>query len=241
MTSAIGPFAINSSFISSASGLKTIVRIHNTNTGNLINATFPVFEGQAVADGDFAIDGVSGTGAKIELAFVNPAGSKTGMLLPTGNAVEVFDGVPATCIDVANPCVFVQANNFSIPGSILPEALEAHPTLLARLDRIRRQASAAMGLSTDEASTPPSTPKIAMISSPSSHPLVSGQTLSESSVDLVIRAISVGQPHRAVPITVALAIASAAKVKGSLVESMMRNQDSVHPDGLTLGHASGTL
>lgn len=49
------------------------VRIHNTNTGKIIHATFPVVDGEAAAEGDFAIDGVAGTGAKIELAFLDPA------------------------------------------------------------------------------------------------------------------------------------------------------------------------
>jgi 2-methylaconitate cis-trans-isomerase PrpF len=49
------------------------VRIHNTNTGKIIHSTFPVIDGEAASEGSFAIDGVAGTGAKIELAFMNPA------------------------------------------------------------------------------------------------------------------------------------------------------------------------
>lgn len=72
MTSAIGPFAIDSGLVEGAEGINT-VRIYNTNTGKLIHSTFPVVEGEAASSGTFAIDGVAGTAAKIELAFINPA------------------------------------------------------------------------------------------------------------------------------------------------------------------------
>jgi 2-methylaconitate cis-trans-isomerase PrpF len=72
MTSAIGPFAVDSGLVEGKDGSNT-VRIHNTNTGKIIHSTFPVVEGEAVSNGSFAIDGVGGTAAKIELAFINPA------------------------------------------------------------------------------------------------------------------------------------------------------------------------
>ena len=52
---------------------KVTVRIHNTNTRKIIHSTFSVVDGEAASNGDFAIDGVAGTAAKIELSFVNPA------------------------------------------------------------------------------------------------------------------------------------------------------------------------
>jgi 2-methylaconitate cis-trans-isomerase PrpF len=73
MTSAIGPFAIDTGMIEAEGDTDATVRIHNTNTGKIIHSTFPVVEGEAVSQGTFAIDGVAGTAAKIELAFINPA------------------------------------------------------------------------------------------------------------------------------------------------------------------------
>ncbi|KAH9224850.1 PrpF protein [Leptodontidium sp. 2 PMI_412] len=242
MTSAIGPFAIDSGLVQPPLGGagEVTIRIHNTNTGKIIHSTFPVTEGEAAAYGDFAIDGVSGTAAKIELAFINPAGSKTGKLLPTGNVVDNFDGVDATCIDAGNPCVFIQAKDMGVDGTILPDDIDAHPTLLKRLDSIRRQASVAMELSKDPASTPGSIPKIAMVSPPTSHTLLSGETIQDGEVDLVIRALSVGQPHRAVPITVAMATAAAANLEGSTVWRNVE-RERVDADGITLGHSSGKI
>ncbi len=71
-------------------------------------STFPVADGRAVFEGDFAIDGVSGHGAKVKLDFVDPEGAKTGKALPTGNAidrlhVDGFGDIEASLIDVTNP------------------------------------------------------------------------------------------------------------------------------------------
>ena len=154
--------------------------------------------------------------------------------------MDTFDEVDATCIDAGNPCVFIQASDIEMDGTILPDQIETHPTLLAKLESIRRKASVAMGLSQDEASTPGSIPKIAMISKSKAHTLLSGDCINGSTIDLVVRALSVGQPHRAVPITVALAVAAAANLNGSTVHQNV-SSERVDPDGITLGHSSGKI
>jgi len=73
MTSAIGPFAIDTGLVPAIEDEMVTVRIHNTNTGKIIHSTFPVVNGEAVADGTFAIDGVAGTAARIDLSFIHPA------------------------------------------------------------------------------------------------------------------------------------------------------------------------
>ncbi|KAH8811624.1 PrpF protein [Xylogone sp. PMI_703] len=244
MTSAVGAFAVDSGLfgvdVSSTEERDVTVRIHNTNTGKIIHSTFPVAGGEAVASGDFAIDGVAGTAARVKLAFINPAGSKTGKLLPTGNVTDVLDGVRATCIDAGNPCVFINAESLGVDGRILPDEVDAHPTLLGQLDSIRRKAAVAMGICKDEASTPGSIPKIAMVSPAKSYRMLSGETIQENEVDLVVRALSVGQPHRAVPITVAMAIAAAANLKGSTVNEVV-SENRTDAEGITLGHSSGRI
>lgn len=168
------------------------------------------------------------------------SGSKTGHLLPTGNITDIVDGVRATCIDVGNPCVFIEAKDVNVDGTILPDAVDTHPTLLLRLEAIRRKASVAMGLSRDEASAPNSIPKIAMVSKSKTHQLLSGEDIQQGKIDLVVRALSVGQPHRAIPITVALAIAAAANLKGSTVYNNV-STTRVESEGLTIGHSSGKI
>jgi 2-methylaconitate cis-trans-isomerase PrpF len=240
MTSAIGPFAVDTGIVSRPQDGEASVMIMNTNTNKLIRATFPVENGEAVADGDFAIDGVAGNASKIKLAFLNPAGAKTGKTLPTGNVTDTFDGITATCIDVGNPAVFVPASELNIPGTILADEIEAHPTLLKQLDSIRRQAAVAMGMAKSTSEASGVIPRISMVSPPQAHVLLSGEKMDDQSCDLVVRAISVGQPHRAVPITVALALAVASRLEGSVVNACT-SKTPVDADGVTLGHNSGKL
>lgn len=160
--------------------------------------------------------------------------------MPTGNVTDVIDGVTTSCIDAGNPCVFIDAESLDVDGTILPDAIDAHPTLHSKLESIRCKASVAMGISMDEASTPSSIPKIAMVSKSKSHLLLSGENIDGNTVDVVLRALSVGQPHRAVPITVAMAAAAAANLEGSVVHrNVCKNR--VHADGITIGHSSGKI
>jgi 2-methylaconitate cis-trans-isomerase PrpF len=136
--------------------------------------------------------------------------------------------------------VFIQAKNVDIDGTALPDAVDSHPYLLSKLESIRRKASVAMGLSKDEGSATESVPKIAMVSRSKIYKLLSGDSIDGNTIDLVVRALSVGQPHRAVPITVATAIAVAANVEGSTVYANT-SSERADPDGITLGHPSGKI
>ncbi|KAJ5924806.1 hypothetical protein N7466_008993 [Penicillium verhagenii] len=218
------------------------VRIHNTNTGKIIHATFPIVDGEAASTGNFSIDGVAGTAARIQLDFINPAGSVTGKLLPTGQAIDTFDGIPVTCIDAANPCVFVRASDLRVDGNLTPDEINAQPDLLPRLDSIRRQAGVKMGLAETPMAVTGSIPKICLVAAPSvsdSRDVEQKQT--NGDIDLLARALSVGQPHKAVPITVALALAAAARVSGSTVALCIAGKDPIDGAGITIGHASGNL
>ncbi|KAJ5512020.1 PrpF protein [Penicillium expansum] len=240
MSSAVGPFAVDAHVfpLQDPSPDSASVRIHNTNTGKIIHSSFPVVEGEAAASGDFAIDGVTGTAAR---TLSTPPARSRGKLLPTGNVVDTFDGIRATCIDVGNPCVFVQALDLDVSGNLTPDEITAHSDLLLRLDSIRRQAGVKMGIADEFEAVPGSVPKICIVAAPSttdSRDIEQRQTSAD--VDLLVRALSVGQPHKAVPITVALALAAAARVPQSTVAGVV-GENPVDGAGITIGHASGNL
>ncbi|KAJ4264200.1 hypothetical protein NW762_005394 [Fusarium torreyae] len=231
MSAAVGPYAVDSGLVSVPDGSQEqyTVRIHNTNTGKIINGSFPIVDGEAAASGDFTIDGVAGTAAPVQLDFVKPAGSRTGKLLPTGSVVDTFDGYKATCIDVGNPCVFVYASELGIDGELSSDDIEANTILKDKLESIRRQAAIKMGLAQDLNNVPGSVPKIA-IASPRKEP---------TNGEINIRAMSVGQAHKAVPVTVALATAAAAKLPGSTIANCLKGEEK--EEGLDICHASGRL
>lgn len=245
MSSAIGPFAIQEGMVA-AEGNEAVVRIHNTNTCKIIVSRFPLAVGEVVVDGDFQLPGIAGAGAPIRLEFEDPGGARTGRLLPTGApldqlAVPGFDGpIEASLVDAANPCVFVLAQALSKDGTELPDALDGEVELLARLEAIRRVASVQMGLSRtlEEAAGIPSVPKVAMVSPPRRAAMLSGGTLDECDMDVAVRMISIGQPHRAVPLTGAMCLAVASRVEGTLVHRVTRKPSS-RDDDLRIGQPSG--
>ena len=247
MSSAVGPFAVDEGLVKAA-GDDAVVRIHNTNTKKLIVAHFRMDGGLAAVDGDFALPGVAGTGAPVRLEFLEPGGAGTGKLLPTGNVVDYLEvegigTVEVSMIDAANPCVFVAAETLGMTGIEMPEELDANRELLGRLDAIRIAASLRMGIArtADEAMRKPSIPKVAMVTGPSAARTLGGERIGTGDADLTVRMISIGQPHRAVPLTGAMCLAVASRLPGSVAHRVARTSGSpdapvriAQPSGLTV-------
>jgi 2-methylaconitate cis-trans-isomerase PrpF len=251
MSSAVGPFAIDEGIVQGV-GKEAVVRIHNTNTRKIIVARFPLADGRAAVDGDFILPGVAGSGAPIRLDFLDPGGAGTGKLLPTGNVSDLIDvpgvgRIEASMVDAANPCVFFEASALGMTATEMPAELEQNPELLARLQAIRSAASIRMGLadSVEAAAQKPSVPKVAMVGPPAPSRTLAGESLPADSLDVLVRMISIGQPHRAVPLTGAMCLAVAAKIRGTLVNRVASNTESsdgrvriAQPSGLTVVGAS---
>ena len=229
MSSAIGPFAIDEGLVPAPADGHAVVRIHNTNTSKIIVAHFDVEQGEAAVDGTMALDGVAGTGAPIRLEFMAPGGARTGKLLPTGRAVDTLDipglgRIEASLVDAANPCVFVDARALDCTGIEMPDAIERNTALQTRLEAIRRAASVAMGIAPDldTAARIMSVPKVAMVTAPRTMQTLAGVTLDAADIDIVVRMISVGQAHRAVPLTGALCLAVATRLAGSIPATLAK-------------------
>ena len=244
MSSAIGPFAVEEKLVAAPRDGDALVRINNTNTGRVIASRFRVANGLAETEGDLVIDGVAGAAAPIRLEFLEPGGTKTGRLLPTGRARDTLDvpelgRIEATMVDAANPCVFVDAAAVGKRGIELPDQLEQDPACLAALEAIRCAASVAMGIAPDIATarTIPSVPKVAFVSRAQAAVTLSGRTLAPDDMALTVRMISIGQPHRAVPVTGATCLAIAARIEGSIPHALCSPADGP----ITIAHPSGLI
>ncbi|WP_160107341.1 4-oxalomesaconate tautomerase [Pseudomonas izuensis] len=141
----VGPFAIERGLVA-ATGDVTPVRIYMENTGQIAIAQVPTPHGTVSYSGQARIDGVPGCGAPLVVEFEDIAGSSCGALLPTGNVVDVFDGVEVTCVDNGMPVVLVRAEDLGLSGYEHPEQLDADTPLKARLESIRLQAGPRMNL-----------------------------------------------------------------------------------------------
>ncbi len=141
----VGPFAIERGLVAARDG-ETVVTIFMENTGQIAEVRVPTPGGRVTYRGEARIDGVPGSAAAIPVLFRDTAGSSCGALLPTGKVVDVFDGVPVTCIDNGMPVVVLRATDLGITGEETREALDADGDLKARLESIRLQAGPRMNL-----------------------------------------------------------------------------------------------
>ena len=162
MLAGVGPFAIERG-LARPSGTSTTVRIFNVNSGKVIESVVQTPDGKVTYEGTARIDGVPGTGAPIVMNFLDAAGAKTGKLLPTGNAVDVFDDVPVSCVDFTSPLVFVAAASMGKSGYESKQELDQDGDLLGRLERIRAQAATRMGMGDVKGKV---LPKIALLAAP---------------------------------------------------------------------------
>lgn len=243
MLSAMGPAALLLGY-ATAKEPEATIRVHNTNTSRVIRATFPIEDGQLRSAGDLPIDGVAGSAAAIRLEFQHPGGTKTGRLLPTGNATDALDlpdgtSIVASLVDAANPCVFVSATDLGKTGTESPDELLSDSACLERMEMIRQAGSVRMGMAADlaEAGRLASIPKVAMVAPPAPSKLLNGSTLAPADIHILVRMISMEQPHRAVPITGAICLGLACRIPGSIP-----NQAARYDDGpLSLAHPSGSV
>jgi 2-methylaconitate cis-trans-isomerase PrpF len=239
ISAAIGPFARQSGLAAlRLADAEALVRIHNTNTGRIIESRFPVDAGgMPMESGDFALPGVAGTGARIRLDYLGPGGAVTGRLLPTGSVVErlAFAGgeVEASLIDATNPCIFVAASDVGLQADADPAAIDADRALVGRLLSLRAEACRCMGLvaSADDADRDsPANPRILMLSSP---PV-------PTHADIQVRMLSMGQAHRAIAMTSAMCLAVAALIEGTVAARLVaRVPTGTRP--LRIQHAGGVV
>ena len=246
MSSAMGPFAVDEGLVR-ISGHEALVRIHNTNTKKIIHALFSIDDGMAAVDGDLAIPGVSGTGSPVKLEFRDPGGATTGRLLPTGNVVDTLDvpgvgKIRASMVDAANATVWIDAKDIGLTGIELPEPLEANAAVMQKLSAIRIAASVAMGITAnaEEAAKKKSVPFIGFVSAAQDAKMLSGEAIAAADIDLTGRVISNGQPHRALPLTVSLCMAVAARIEGSVVNAVLRKGGDAEAP-IRIGMPSGIL
>lgn len=200
----VGPAAIERGLVVAGDG-ETVVRIHMLNTGEVAVARVQTPAGRVRYDGDAAIDGVPGTAAPIPLMFQNIAGSMAGALLPTGNAVDLVEGVECTLIDNGMPIVVMRASDFGLSGQETRDELEANADLKARVEAIRLVAGPMMNLG-DVAEK--SVPKMTLVS-----PAVRGGAINTRSFI----------PHRAhatIGVFAAVSVATACTLEASPAAGM---------------------
>ena len=111
--------------------------------------------------------------------------------------------------------------------------MDGDKALTARLEKIRVTASHLMGIPGSAA-----TPKIAMVTAPVDSVALDGTRYAANEYDLAARAISMGNCHRAFPLTSSMCLAVAARIEGTLVHECSTAAPGAD---VRLGHPSGVL
>lgn len=248
LSAAVGPFAIDEGLIDAVSPV-TRIRIHQVNTQKVIGAEIMVRDHRAEVEGDWAIDGVPGTGAKVVLDWADSAGSLTGRLLPTGNVVDVLavEGLgnfEVSLVDAAIPVVFIEAAALGLRGNESPQEIDGNSELLTRIEKIRSVATARMGLCDDwRAATTlrPYSPFFALCAPPLSYrSWTTGEGISADSIDLVVRLLFMQQMHKTFPVTGTTCTVVAAMIPGTVPNRLAR--PGIDERGsLRIGHPAGII
>jgi len=250
LTGAVGSFAIESGLIDKSllpeNGIFE-VKIWQENIGKTIVAHVPITDYQVQETGDFELDGVTFPSAEIKIDFMDPADDdpNSGGVLPTGNLVDTLT-VPgigefeASFVNAGIPTIFLNAEALGYKGTELQQDINADSDALARFETIRAHGAVQMGLikHIDEAQSRQHTPKIAFVSPPQDYTTSSDKTISANDLTLHVRALSMGKLHHAMMGTAAVAIGTAAAIKGTLV-NLAAGGGTI--EEVTFGHPSGTL
>ncbi len=251
LSGAVGPFAIRNGLVDASkiptNGVATI-KIWQVNIGKTIIAHVPIQAGQVQETGDFELDGVTFPAAEIQIDFIDPAADDEdggGAMFPTGNLVDQLDvpglgSLQATMINAGIPTIFVNAKDIGYTGTELREAINTDPKALSMFEAIRSHGAVRMGLIKElsEAAGRQHTPKVAFVAPPSKYVASSGKQVTTSDIDLLVRALSMGKLHHAMMGTAAVAIATAAAIPGTLVNTAA---GSGARESVRFGHPSGTL
>lgn len=246
ISSGVGPFAIEMGLVDKVEG-ETVVRIYNTNTKKIIYSYVKVVDGKVSYEGDFSIAGVPGTSSVVKLAFKDPAGAMTGKLLPTGNVVDTLDipgykSIDVSLVDSSNPLVFVKASDIGLTGKELPNDIDKDSELLNLLETIRGIAAVKLGFIEDyreSADKTPGVPKMTIVASPADYKTVNGEEISADEIDILGRMMSMQLTHKTYALTGALCTATAANIKGTVVNQVVRK--GFNPASITIAHPGGLM
>lgn len=228
------------------------VNVHQVNTGRKLVTTVPLVDGMPAIDGDFAIGGVPGHGARIDVDFGDFAGSALGGdVLPTGNPLDTID-VPGigplevSVIDMANLLIFVRARDLGMDTSASIFDMQADTALVGRLEAVRKAVSAHLGYITgptaDEDLRVSTNPLIFAVGEPVDYRATNGADIPAASYDIFSRSLARFEFSKAYPGSGAAGTSVAVGIPGTLAHQAARDVgQSQGTYGVRVGHPGGIL
>ncbi|MDD9740273.1 MULTISPECIES: 4-oxalomesaconate tautomerase [Marinovum] len=222
--SGVGPAAIELGLVTPTTD-ETEIRIRAVNTGAKVVTKLQTPGGVLTYDGAAEIAGVPGSAAPIALNFMGVVGSSTGKFLPTGQLRDEIDGIEITCMDVAMPMVLARAADFGLSGHETLAELNENKAFFARMEAVRIEAGARMGMGDVAQSV---TPKFGLFA-----PARDGGTIAA-------RYFMPWDTHPSMAVTGGQCMASCALTPGTIADGLL-DRPTASPANVVLEHPSGTI
>lgn len=220
----VGPAAIEMGLVT-PQDTSTEVRIRAVNTGARVATQVRTDRTGVIYEGAAKIDGVPGTAAPIDLMFHDVVGGATGTMFPTGNRVDVIDGVEVSCLDVAMPMVIARASSFGLTAQETAQELDTNRGFFQKMEAIRIKAGQLMGMGDVSKSV---TPKFGLLG-----PAQNGGTAA-------VRYFMPWSTHPTLAVTGSQCLGACLLCPDTVAAGLLP-PNPASPARLTLEHPSGTM
>jgi len=229
------------------------IAIHQVNTGRRLMATVPMEGGLPAIHGDFAIGGVPGTGARIDLDFADFEACILGKgVLPTGRAVDQFDipglgKIDVSIVDAANLHFFVRAEDVGMDDVRDIVSLQNDPEVVSRMETIRGTVAREIGFITGpdaaEELLVRVNPFLFIVGPPRDYTAMGGKKIAGGAYDLFTRSITRAAFSKAYPASGSVGTTVACGVPGTIpfVASANGPRQPGRPYKVRLGHPGGLM
>ena len=238
IVSAVGPFAIDEGLVDAAEPVTRIkINCPNLNTPRMLIAEIPVANGKARVDGDYPIDGVPGTGAKIGIDWADMAGGTTGYVLPTGNAKDIVEvpelgKVEVSIVDCPNLMVYCRAKDFGLKGTEGPREIDSDQKLLKNLLNAQKAAGKLINAEADG---------IVAIAEPEDfEEYTTGKKINNEEMDFSARQIFMGKLHKTLGGSVTASCGVTARIPGTIVNEIAGTKVAQRSE-IRIGHPAGII
>lgn len=224
----IVPFAIETGLIE-ATHPTTSAKINIVNTGGICEVVVQTPNKIIETKGNAKVDGVVGTAAPIICNYLDTIGSTCGALLPTGNSIDIIEGIEVTCIDNGMPIVIMRAIDFGLMGNESKETLEANELLRQKIEQIRLKVGFMMNLGEVKDQT---IPKMCLVSPPENGGVINTRMFIPHLV------------HEAIGVLAAVSVATACIIPNTVCEGITNKNPTSdtfinHHSSLSIEHPSG--
>ena len=224
---------------------RNTLRIYNTNTGIAADAVIEMPAPGTPLVPDTEMPGVMGRWPGVALSLVDPVGSKTGKLFPTGARRDTILGVEISCLDFAMPMAIARAADLGCRADESPEDLEQDPDLRARMQPLWVAAGLAMGLERDgrrmtaeELAVSETVPKMCLIAPPT-------PAEAERGAHVRVRYFTPQTCHRSMAVTGGSCLAAASLIPGTVAHDVAAGLEALGPEPaereVGIGNPAGVL